>query len=233
MPEQDITLRKLEIFLGYMDTMNISKTAEIMHISPVSVHRALHSLEDNLRCDLFTHNGRNLHPLPGAWVMQKHLRLHIRAASDSVADQSAKLRVRDAVLACLDAACPAGNQTDARGWAARNLFTLQLAARHALARCGVNAPVQVQLVNMYFPARQYTGGCLPAGRYDAVRITIGSGSGQNWWCVLYPGLCRAACGGYALPEENDLVCGDYILRLRFVDWWNRHTVSRTTRVLAG
>ena len=39
--------------------------------------------------------------------------------------------------------------------------------------------------------------------------------------------------GYALPEENDLVCGDYILRLRFVDWWNRHTASRTTRVLAG
>lgn len=144
-----------------------------------------------------------------------------------------QLRVRDAVLACLDAACPAGNQTDARSWAARNLFTLQLAARHALARCGVDAPVQVQLVNMYFPARQYTGGCLPAGRYDAVRITIGSGSGQNWWCVLYPGLCRAACGGYALPEENDLVCGDYILRLRFVDWWNRHTASRTTRVLAG
>ena len=145
----------------------------------------------------------------GDAVCADTLRLHIRAASDAVADQSAKLRVRDAVLACLDAACPAGNQTDARSWAARNLFTLQLAARHALARCGVDTPVQVQLVNMYFPARQYTGGCLPAGR------------------------CRAACGGYALPEENDLVCGDYILRLRFVDWWNRHTASRTTRVLAG
>ncbi|WP_374184479.1 LysR family transcriptional regulator [Klebsiella variicola] len=79
MTEQDITLRKLEIFLGYMDTMNISKTAEIMHISPVSVHRALHSLEDNLRCDLFTHNGRNLHPLPGAWVMQKQAREVIHA----------------------------------------------------------------------------------------------------------------------------------------------------------
>ena len=169
----------------------------------------------------------------GAALCADTLRLHIRAASDSVADQSAKLRVRDAVLACLDAACPAGNQTDARSWAARNLFTLQLAARHALARCGVNAPVQVQLVNMYFPARQYTGGCLPAGRYDAVRITIGSGSGQNWWCVLYPGLCRAACGGYALPEENDLVCGDYILRLRFVDWWNRHTTSREDVVFVG
>ncbi|EAR9307191.1 LysR family transcriptional regulator [Salmonella enterica] len=74
MPDQDITLRKLEIFLGYMDTMNISKAAETMNISPVSVHRALHSLEDNLRCALFTHNGRNLHPLPSAWVMQKHAR---------------------------------------------------------------------------------------------------------------------------------------------------------------
>lgn len=30
MPEQDITLRKLEIFLGYMETMNISKAAENM-----------------------------------------------------------------------------------------------------------------------------------------------------------------------------------------------------------
>ena len=129
----------------------------------------------------------------GDAVCADTLRLHIRAASDAVADQSAKLRVRDAVLTCLDAACPAGNQTDARSWAARNLFTLQLAARHALARCGVNAPVQVQLVNMYFPARQYTGGCLPAGRYDAVRITIGSGSGQNWWCVLYPPAAAMPC----------------------------------------
>ena len=50
MLNNDITLRKLEIFLSYMESMNISKTAELMNISSVSVHRALHSLEDNLRC---------------------------------------------------------------------------------------------------------------------------------------------------------------------------------------
>ena len=166
----------------------------------------------------------------GDAVCADTLRLHIRAASDAVADQSAKLRVRDAVLTCLDAACPAGNQTDARSWAARNLFTLQLAARHALARCGVNAPVQVQLVNMYFPARQYTGGCLPAGRYDAVRITIGSGSGQNWWCVVFPPLCTAAASDVpavaldagltdqevALITEAD---EGYILKFKSVELW--------------
>ena len=171
----------------------------------------------------------------GDAVCADTLRLHIRAASDAVADQSAKLRVRDAVLTCLDAACPAGNQTDARSWAARNLFTLQLAARHALARCGVNAPVQVQLVNMYFPARQYTGGCLPAGRYDAVRITIGSGSGQNWWCVMYPNMCFSDSmyevvdkeAGEKLREvltteeyEKVLAEGDYQVRMKYFSWLN-------------
>ena len=168
----------------------------------------------------------------GAALCADTLRLHIRAASDAVADQSAKLRVRDAVLAVMQQ-CPAQSAPEARAWAAGRLLQFQLAAQRALAAQSIRAPVRVYLVNMYFPARRYPTGQLPAGRYDAVRITIGSGSGQNWWCGLYPGLCRAACGGYALPEENDLVCGDYILRLRFVDWWNRHTASRTTRVLAG
>lgn len=74
MQNGDITLRKLEIFLSYMESMNVSKTAAAMNITSVSVHRALNSLEDNLRCSLFTHNGRNLHPLPGAKVMQEQAR---------------------------------------------------------------------------------------------------------------------------------------------------------------
>ena len=169
----------------------------------------------------------------GALVCADTLRLHIRAESDSIADQSAKLHVRDAVLAYMDARCPAESKPDALCWAARHLFELQLTARHALAELNIRAPVQVQLVNMYFDTRRYASGILPAGRYDALRIEIGAGSGRNWWCVLYPGLCRAACGGYALPEENDLICGDYILRLKLVDWWHRRTTSREDVVFVG
>ena len=169
----------------------------------------------------------------GALVCADTLRLHIRAESDSVADQSAKLHVRDAVLAYLDAACPAQNKPEALTWAAQHLFELQLTARHALAKLGVRAPVRVQLVNMYFPTRRYGSGTLPAGRYDAVRIELGTGAGRNWWCVLYPGLCRAACGGYALPAENDLVCGEYILRFKVVEWVQQRTARRDTVVLVG
>ena len=169
----------------------------------------------------------------GALVCADTLRLHIRAESDSVADQSAKLHVRDAVLAYLDAACPAQNKPEALTWAAQHLFELQLTARHALAKLGVRAPVRVQLVNMYFPTRRYGSGTLPAGRYDAVRIELGTGAGRNWWCVLYPGLCRSACGSYAQPAENDLVCGEYILRFKVVEWVQQRTARREDVVLVG
>ena len=169
----------------------------------------------------------------GALVCADTLRLHIRAGSDSVADQSAKLHVRDAVLAYLDAACPAQSKPEALTWAAQHLFELQLTARHALAKLGLRAPVRVQLVNMYFDTRRYASGTLPAGRYDALRIDLGAGKGRNWWCVLYPGLCRSACGGYARPAENDLVCGNYILRLRLVEWVQQRTARREDVVLLG
>ena len=62
----------------------------------------------------------------GALVCADTLRLHIRPENDSIASQSAKLHVRDAVLAYLDAACPAKSKPDALCWAARHLFELQL-----------------------------------------------------------------------------------------------------------
>lgn len=162
------------------------------------------------------------------------LRLHIRADTDAVRDQSAKLAVRDAVLALTDADCPAGGKAEARAWAAASLVRLELTARQTLAARGIRAPVHACLVNMYFPTRRYEGASLPAGRYDAVRLDIGTGRpGRNWWCVLYPGLCRSACGGYDSPAENDLVCGEYILRFRLAEWWGEVAAPRQDIVLAG
>ena len=170
----------------------------------------------------------------GAALAADTLRLHIRAASDTTADQTDKLAVRDALLAYLDAHCTASTQPEARAWAAAHLPDLQLAAAGALARRGSFAPVRVQLVEMYFGTTRYPTGVLPAGRYQAVRIDLGAAPyGRNWWCVLYPGLCRSACGGYARPAENDLVCGNYILRLRLVEWVQQRTARREDVVLLG
>lgn len=169
----------------------------------------------------------------GAALCADTLRFHIRAESDSLLDQSAKLRVRDAILTYADASCTASDKAGALHWAAQNLPQLQLTTQQTLAGLGLHTPVRVRLVEMYFDRTQYAGSALPAGRYDAVRIELGDTShyGRNWWCVLYPGLCRSACGGYALPAENDLVCGEYIVRFKLVDWWQRVTAEKKDRVL--
>ena len=131
----------------------------------------------------------------GAALAADTLRLHIRAASDTTADQTDKLAVRDAVLAYLDTACPAADQPAALRWAAAHLSELQRVARTVLARRGSFAPVRVYLVEMYFDTTRYSASALPAGRYQALRIDIGSAPyGRNGWCVLSPGLCRPAGG---------------------------------------
>ena len=161
------------------------------------------------------------------------LRLHIKADSDSLQDQTVKLAVRDALLAYTDAQCRASTQPEALHWAAQNLPALELTARQTLARLGLAPAARVELVNMYFAATRYQNAAFPAGRYDAVRLTLGENdrSGKNWWCVLYPGLCRAACGSYALPQENDLICGEYIVRFRLVDWVQSVCSDRADRTL--
>ncbi|WP_457329516.1 LysR family transcriptional regulator [Rhizobacter sp. P5_C2] len=66
---EEITFRKLEILLAYMDAGTLTRAAQALGINPVSVHRALHSLEDALRCPLFRAEGRNLMPTSAASVL--------------------------------------------------------------------------------------------------------------------------------------------------------------------
>ena len=40
-----------------------------------------------------------------------------------------------------------------------------------------------------FPTKLYGEFLYPAGEYQAILITLGEGTGANWWCVLYPPLC--------------------------------------------
>lgn len=43
--------------------------------------------------------------------------------------------------------------------------------------------------NNYFPEKTYKGINYDSGEYESLVITLGSGLGENWWCVLYPPLC--------------------------------------------
>ena len=64
-----------------------------------------------------------------------------------------------------------------------------------------NNSVTVEIGEESYPTREYEDFSLPAGKYTSLRIIIGNGEGQNWWCVLYPPLCTS----YAIEYDDDSV----------------------------
>jgi len=157
-------------------------------------------------------------------VERSVIRLHILADSDSTADQTHKLLVRDALLQSAGDWIPDG-ATWAEGCAAlrEKLPEIQKKAEETLRAAGCDAPVQVSFGEAAFPDRSYGDFTLPAGNYQALRVEIGSGSGQNWWCVMYPALCLPAAGSrpVSLPEDGagELTAHPekYEVRLKCVD----------------
>ena len=81
---EEITLRKLEVFITFMRVTNLTRASEILGQSAVSVHRSLHSLEEGLGCTLFKREGRNLIPLDTAYVFAEHAKKTIEACEEGV-----------------------------------------------------------------------------------------------------------------------------------------------------
>ena len=160
------------------------------------------------------------------------LRLHVVANSDSQGDQARKLLVRDAVLArAAQLLEGVDDRQEAEAILAPHLDELAQAGADALARTGNYDPVSVTLADQWFPTKEYDGFSLPAGRYRALRVTIGAGEGRNWWCVVFPPLCLAsvaersvesAAEGVLSEDQVSLITGQdggYVLKFRLIEWW--------------
>jgi stage II sporulation protein R len=161
-----------------------------------------------------------------AALSDKLVRLHVVANSDSAADQSLKLRVRDAILSAMSS--PLSAASDAAG--ARtvindSLGTVRDAALAELRRAESDCDVAVSLEEEDFPTREYDTFSLPAGRYTALRVVIGDGAGKNWWCVVFPPLCTevatARGGAFASMTDGEMkLIGEedgYVVRFKCME----------------
>ena len=75
-------------------------------------------------------------------------------------------------------------------------------AESVISENGYSYPVNVEIGNFSFPTKIYGDVSLPSGMYDALRVKIGSASGQNWWCVMFPPLCFVDVSSGIVPEES-------------------------------
>jgi len=159
------------------------------------------------------------------------IRLHVIANSDEDADQVLKLQVRDRVLTLAeDILRSADSREAAIAQLEAELPAVESAAAREIARQGYHYGVTAQLERAEFPRKTYDGFALPAGEYTALRVVIGEGKGQNWWCVVFPPLCTTAATDRAETaiaagweqDDLDLVTEEntgYVLKFRSLELW--------------
>lgn len=128
------------------------------------------------------------------------LRFHIRANSDTVADQQKKLRIKQSLLEWLTPILAENtSKPETIQCIRKNLPDI----RKEAARMAAPEPVTVTLQKEWFPEKTYGTCTFPEGIYDALRVDIGQAKGHNWWCVLYPSLCFADALEPSMTEEGE------------------------------
>lgn len=153
------------------------------------------------------------------------IRLHVVANSDSGEDQNIKLQVRDTVIQSLQGdLSKVADIGQARAYLQENLPKIKAVADETLAKAGFDGEAVVTLCREAFETRYYDTFTLPAGVYEALRITIGGGEGHNWWCVVFPSLCVPAttngfadtAAGAGFPETlSGALAGEEEYQVRF------------------
>ncbi len=123
-------------------------------------------------------------------IYNSTIRLHVIASSNSERDQSVKLKVRDAVLQRIKE-YESDSKEQTLSMIKSDKEHIEEIAQETLEKEGISDTVSLEIGKESYPVRYYEGFSLPAGEYTSVRVVIGEGEGENWWCVLFPPLCTA------------------------------------------
>lgn len=118
------------------------------------------------------------------------VRIHVRADSNSESDQNVKMKVVEKVVEYLTphlAKCKTSQEAKAEISAI--LDEIEAVADKVLCENGKGYRAKASLRKEKFPTRNYNGIAFDGGIYDALIVELGSGKGDNWWCVAFPPLC--------------------------------------------
>ena len=167
-------------------------------------------------------------------IYQDLIRLHVLANSDGEDDQNLKLEARDYILgdiAALTQGCADINEAAVKIQAALN--DIENKTKEFIKQKGYDYEVKAALSKEAYPERTYEDSngeifTFPSGKYQSLIITIGEGSGKNWWCVLFPPLCLSgskiedelAVAGYSNEQINILKKdkgSKYVIRFKILE----------------
>lgn len=131
------------------------------------------------------------------------LRFHVLANSDDKEDQQLKNEVKNVLVEYLkEKLGEVDSLKEAEEVIASEMSNIERIAREEITARGFSYQVTGEIGIVSFPTRMYGDAIYPAGDYKALRIIIGEGKGENWWCVLFPALCFVE-GARVVAETSD------------------------------
>lgn len=152
----------------------------------------IETLNDHAEHEAYSLHGLNDHRNHSfQMIPEEAIRLRILANSNRDEDQQLKLHVRDAVYTYIhEQVQNLRHIDDARYVVAQSLSNITTIVEQVMNDEGVIEPFHVTYNEQVpFPEKRYGPYVYPEGLYEAIVITLGSGQGDNWWCVLFPPLC--------------------------------------------
>lgn len=158
-------------------------------------------------------------------ISNKVFRLHILANSDSTYDQNIKLQLRDYFLNnTADIFCEKTLDETIKT-AKNNLSNIENICNTFLKSNNCPYTAKVSVTKEYFSTRVYDDFTLPAGCYNSLKISIGQGSGHNWWCIVFPSVCLSSCsesmGDYMTDEEMDFITESYYPKFKMIEIYEK------------
>lgn len=150
------------------------------------------------------------------------IRLHILANSSAEEDIRVKYAVRDAILAadCFEGAEDINTAKDGMEKAATAAVN---AANAYLEKQGLPYRATYKWGREDYPTREYQGLRLPSGNYLSLRIVLGEGEGENWWCVLFPPFCLGGAKGSLTVKGKEVFetkSKKYSFRFKLLEWFS-------------
>lgn len=126
----------------------------------------------------------------GAGAQTEYLRIHVRANSNLSVDQEVKYKVKDAVVEFITPyAAECVDKPTAVKVIEQIIDQIEGVCNDVLKENGFTYGARASIRKENFPTRIYGDLTLESGIYDALIIELGEGTGDNWWCVIYPPLC--------------------------------------------
>lgn len=136
-------------------------------------------------------------------LSEEVFRFHVLANSDSDEDQALKMQVKEAVIAYMKQEIPSSDGVEmTKVWAKEHIQEIANLSKQVVKQEGYDYAVKARVTRCDFPEKSYGDITFPAGEYEALRIEIGEGKGQNWWCVLYPNLCFTDAVHAVIPDKE-------------------------------